>query len=108
VITDAGMWASVWQQVTQNQLPAPALPEVDFDSEVVVLASMGTRNSGGYSIVITSASVVNGQVRIAVQESSPGQNCAVTGALTAPVHIVRVPRLTTTPMFVEQATTTTC
>ena len=108
VITDSATWSAVWEQVTRNEgTPAP-LPEVDFENEVVVLASMGSKPSGGFAIDISSAAAVNGQLRVVVHETSPGTTCAVTGALTAPVHMVRAPRINGPTVFVEETSTRNC
>jgi len=108
VITDAGTWSAVWQQVHQVYGSPPALPDVDFANEAVVLASMGTQRSGGYAIDIMSAAASEGRLRVVVRETSPGSMCGVTAALTAPVHIVRVPRTDGAPVFIEQSTTRSC
>jgi hypothetical protein len=55
-----------------------------------------------------SAAVSEGRLRVVVRETSPGPMCGVTAALTAPVHMVRVPRSDGAPVFIEQATTRSC
>ena len=50
VIPDADAWAEFWARLTAEELPRPALPAVDFTSEMVLAASMGSRPSGGYTI----------------------------------------------------------
>jgi hypothetical protein len=107
VITDAETFAATWQQAYRNQEPPPQLPEIDFAKDVVVLASMGTRSSGGYSIDIT-AEVSEARLRVIVLETSPGPTCAVTAALTAPVHMVLAPRTGGSPIFVEETRTRNC
>ena len=107
VISDPVTWAAVWAQANATNLQPPPVPAIDFDTEVVVLASMGTKNSGGYSIDIISAAVVDGQLRVVVRETSPGPGCMRTAALTAPVHIVRAPH-GGAPAFIEQSFTRNC
>lgn len=64
---------------------------VDFSQGKVLLVDMGQRNSGGYSIGVSSISVEDNYIVAGVVLSSPGQNCAVTLALTNPYQFVFIP-----------------
>src|SRR5262245_26001951 len=56
VIRSTAEWASVWARIYQNRSPQPALPNIDFLNEQVVVVSLGTRPSSGYSIRIAGVS----------------------------------------------------
>src|SRR5688572_11745267 len=105
---DATAWTALWEEVTANVQPPPPVPAIDFDTEAVVVASMGTRPSGGYSITIEGVFEADGQLYVEVREVSPGSNCVTTAALTAPVHAVRVPARAGTVVFVEHTETRNC
>ena len=90
IITDAATWSKVWGDIVASHSPTPALPAADFGRETIVVASMGQRSSGGYSISIDSAGVAGDTVILAVTERSPGPTCGTTAALTAPVAFARV------------------
>jgi len=107
-IKDAAAWTTLWEEVTSHVQPPPPVPAIDFGAEAVIVASMGTRPSGGYSITIEGVFEADGQLYVAVREISPGSNCVTTAALTAPVHAVRVPRRTGTVVFVEHTETRNC
>lgn len=107
-IKDAAAWTALWAEVTANLQPPPPVPAIDFDTEAVVVASMGTRPSGGYSIAIEGVYEADGKLYVEVREVSPGSNCITTAALTAPVHAVRVPTRTGPVVFVEHAETRSC
>jgi hypothetical protein len=107
-ITDAATWTALWEQVTATYEPPPPVPAIDFASEAVVVAAMGTRTSGGYAITIEGVYEDEGQLYVVVKERSPGTNCVLTQALTAPVHAVRVPLRTGTVQFVERTETNNC
>lgn len=75
----------------------PVQPRVDFANEDVLVAAMGTRPSGGYGIEITRVTLMTGgftggHAFIEVTEGSPAPGQIVTMALTAPMHMVRVPK----------------
>src|SRR5687768_1781078 len=44
VIRDSAHMAQVWPKLTQGSMPS-----VDFRNEILVVASMGTRGTGGFS-----------------------------------------------------------
>ena len=108
VISDAAAWAQLWSEATAGYQPRPATPAVDFAAEVVVVAAMGTRSTGGYSIHVDRAYEADGRLHVVVREVAPGARCATTQALTAPLTAVRVQRRPAPVVFVEVAETRTC
>jgi hypothetical protein len=92
VVESQADWEAVWQRLWQDARTVPAPPAVDFEREVVLVAAMGTRPSGGYQIQLQQAAAQSGAVVVRVAETSPGGGCIVTFALTAPVDIARLPR----------------
>jgi PrcB C-terminal len=108
VIRTAEQWSQAWAQITQNLLPRPSAPTVDFAHEMVILVAMGQRPSGGYSITVDGVYDVGGRIVAEVRESSPGASCITTAALTQPVDAVRVPRRDGAVTFVERAETYDC
>ena len=72
-------------------------PRVDFSTEQVLVAAMGTQPTGGYGIEITRVTLMNGgftggRAFVEVSERRPAPGQFVTMALTSPIHVVRVPR----------------
>jgi protease stability complex PrcB-like protein len=107
VIRDAGGWAAFWDQLYRNQTTRPALPAVDFAQQMVVVAAMGTRNAGGYSIAVEQVSF-GSEVLVDVLERSPGRTCGVSQALTQPVDAVVVPSSDAPVRFQETAAVYDC
>ncbi|NOY73298.1 MAG: protease complex subunit PrcB family protein [Gammaproteobacteria bacterium] len=68
---------------------APAT--LDFSKGTVLLVDMGQRNSGGYAIGTTSVNVSENFVVVNVSLSIPGENCAVSLALTNPYQFIFIP-----------------
>ena len=101
VITDGESLALVWAQAHEGRGEVPAVPSVDFTTEMVIVAALGTRNSGGYPITIDSVVASGTALHVYVRKTSPGPTCGTTGALTEPASIVAVPRSTASVVFDE-------
>lgn len=108
VINDSATLAQVWATVFATRSEAPPVPAVNFANEMVIVASMGTRSSGGYSISVDSARVAGPELQVFVRSQAPGPLCGTTGALTQPVVIVAVPRVAAMPRYVETVARTEC
>jgi|SRR5690349_19414703 len=108
IVTDPIVWSKIWLNVVGQQSPTPPLPAADFGRETIVIAGMGQRSSGGYSITIDSGSVVGDTVTLIVTERSPGRTCGTTAALTAPVALARVLRPRANIRLVEKTAVTDC
>ena len=69
VIKSRDEFSDFWKRLTSGVPPGgwvPALPEIDFSKEMIVVAAMGTRPSSGYFIIIDGACEVDGQVEVFV------------------------------------------
>lgn len=108
VIGTEAEWAAAWAQIHANQSPVPARPQVDFASDVVILAAMGTRPSTGYAVNITEVRVHADTFWVRVTERSPGRTCFTGAAITSPVHAVRAPRQATAATFIVTRLETRC
>ena len=108
VVRDEAQWQVVWAQAFEGSTALP-LPAIDFSQEMVVVAALGTRPSGGYGILIEGASERGTDgVSVSIRAISPARECAVTGALTQPVDMARLPRRNGTVRFIEQSTINAC
>lgn len=90
VVRDADAWRDVWATAHEGRAPVPPVPEVDFSTQSVVLAAMGQRPTGGYEVAIREVARTEEGLVVAVRETSPGEGCMVTQALTAPAVAVRI------------------
>lgn len=105
VVRDSATWASLWREITRPGGPPQPVPPVDFRREMLIVATMGTRSSGGYLILIDS--VTTGSVAW-VRERSPGANCGRVGMLTHPIALARLPRADGPVSFRERAEVRSC
>lgn len=102
-------WERFWARVHEGRDPAPAPPAIDFDRNVVVAAAMGETSSGGHAIGVEAVARSGDTLYARIVETSPGDDCVVTAALTHPVQAVRVPVSgVNTLITVERSETHTC
>ena len=108
VIRDADSWGEFWVRTTARMSsPSPA-PAVDFGRHMVVVAALGTRPSGGYSIVLEGVFEGDTELLVPVLAVSPGEACFTTAALTAPLDLMLVERRDLPARFTQRDETLDC
>ncbi len=90
VVREQQGWLEFWGVLTAALLPAPEPPSVDFTQDMVIVAAMGSRPTGGYTISIEGVYTSGGELYVDVLERSPGLGCFSTQVITAPVTAVRL------------------
>lgn len=75
-------------------------PPVNFDSEMVILLTTGTRPRSGYQIKVDSV-VAGEDLAIYVTESQPGPSCRTLNRIASPAQIVTIPWMDKTARFIE-------
>jgi hypothetical protein len=85
-------WTALWRRVTANHGEQPDAPPVDWSREMLLVAAMGTKPTGGYSIRIDRVLESPEVLDAVVIRTSPGPRCGVTAALTHPLDVVRIAR----------------
>jgi hypothetical protein len=108
VIRDTAAWAQAWARIYARHGEAPPRPAFDPATERLVLVAIGTRATGGFSILLDSALVARDTLVVHATSSRPGQRCGTTAALTQPVDVARVPRLEAPVRFAVRETVTEC
>ena len=101
VIRDDATWHSVWASIWSGTTPTPTTPNVDFTKEMVILAALGSRSTGGYGIVVDSAMMTSTGLGVWIGTSSPGRQCITTQAFTSPVDIARIQRIDAPVDFID-------
>jgi len=86
-------WAALWKRHA-GEASSTEAPKVDWSKEMVLAAFMGTRNTGGYAIQITSAKEQDGKLVAQVEVKVPKPGGFVTQTITSPFHMVAVPKST--------------
>jgi hypothetical protein len=93
VVRDRAGWERAWGQLQGGAAAGPA-PAVDFAREMVVVVAAGEKPSGGHAVRIDGTSTAaDGALVVHVTETAPGEGCMSTMQMTAPVDVVRIPRV---------------
>jgi hypothetical protein len=108
VVHDRDTWLRTWTDINRRLIPAPPPPDIDFSTEMVLVAALGTRSSSGFDIVFTGASEANGLVTVEVESRSPGAKCVTLPVITAPLDLARVPRRNGSVVFHTTPTVIDC
>ena len=82
-------WSDLWRAHAPNTQPAL----IDFSREMVLGVFLGTRATGGYSVEIvrTTAQASVGLI-VEYVETAPARDAITAQLLTAPFHLVAVPK----------------
>ena len=95
VIKSRDEFSDFWKRLTGRVPPgqwAPALPDIDFSKEMIVVAAMGQRPTSGYWNIIDGACEVDGQVEVFISNVEDPSCMGAFDALTYPADAVRIPR----------------
>jgi protease stability complex PrcB-like protein len=105
VIRDQGALERLWARLGASE----DMPKVDFATDVVIVAALGQRPSGGYGISVRRAAVEAGKLTAEVVSVKPGAGCVTTMAMTQPVEVVAVAAAKVGEVgFVEREETKDC
>jgi hypothetical protein len=97
-IRDQTTWDEFWKLHAGEE---SSIPSIDFEKEWVIVVHLGTRSSGGYSVVITNVEHTDSQLMVHYSEIIPGPGCLVPAVITHPHHIIKVPRIEMGPSFLK-------
>jgi hypothetical protein len=108
VIRTETAWREAWQRLWATAQPKPPVPPVDFQRDLLVVAALGLRPTGGYGIVVDSAYRHADHVEVVIRKISPGSACIVTMATTQPVDVARLPATQQPVRFRERLEVRNC
>ena len=110
LIRDSVAWRALWQRVNRPFIPEPTLPQVDFHRDMVVVAALGARSTGGYDVVIEGADqdAAAGGIEVAVRRTAPAAGCPVAAVVTQPVDLAKIPASDQPVRFRERSITIPC
>ncbi len=101
-------WESFWAEFAANASPLPPAPAIDFDQQMVIAATMGRRNTGGFTISIEGIFEDGDRLITRVLETAPGPGCLTIQVITAPATAVVLDATDATVEFVEGNAATRC
>jgi hypothetical protein len=98
IVSRQSRWVEVWDEITANVSPKPAIPVVDFDNVILIFAAGGELAHSCSDIRIESVTRTDGALAVSIlEERRP--TCACPAIVIRPVHIVSVPRAATNATF---------
>jgi len=100
VVKTAADWETLWREHSFDNV---ARPPVDFAKVMVVGVFLGSRNTGGYGVTIVSVEQAQDALVVRYTEKRPDRGAMVAQVITAPFHLVSVPRFEG-PVRFERAT----
>ena len=109
VIALEGRWTQVWDEIHSNVSPKPAIPRIDFEKELLILAAYGETGDACREVQIEKVDRKNGALEISILDKQRASNCPVCPPVVAhPVHVVSVARAATGASYSWRVTTVAC
>ena len=91
VVRDAEGWKRTWRAIHRRVSPVPPVPAIDFGREMVVVAALGARPTGGFSIRVDSVIDAGDALEVVIRKDIPGAGCFLSAALTQPLDLALLP-----------------
>ena len=85
MIRDDSSYARFWASLGAGDRPA-----VDFSRDIVIAAAAGQQPTGGTAITVQRVNRTGDGLAVEVLETTPGQGCMTTQAISQPVDVVVV------------------
>lgn len=85
-------WRVQWGLASAHFGSPPPEPEVDFEKDMLLIAAMSSKGSGGYSVHIERVVERPDELVAHVRFTSPGARCGAIAVITSPADIVRLPK----------------
>lgn len=73
-----------------RNLSLEPLKKIEFEREHIVLAAIGQKPTGGYSVTLDSSEIRGGTLELRVRVTEPAPGTMVTQALTTPCAVIAV------------------
>ena len=73
-----------------RNLSLESLKNIDFEREHIVLAAIGQKPTGGYSVTLDASEIRSGALELRVRVTEPAPGMIVTQALTTPCAVIAV------------------
>jgi hypothetical protein len=107
VVRSPAEWAAVWRQWETRQGVKTDPPTVDFETEMVFVAALGTRSYSGDVIVIDSLTETTDELVVHVRTRGP-RGCIVGHLVSQPTVAVAAPARPKPVRFVDRVQRSDC
>lgn len=91
-------WLVLWREHSSLQLPGPELPQIDFESQMLIAVFLGERPTSGFGVQLQrlrALAAVQGQapqLEALALESRPDPDTLQAQVITSPFHMLLAPR----------------
>lgn len=101
-INDPETWSAFWEQncnlaVHMLMTDCPPLPQINFTTQTILVASPGLEGSPGYQFNITKVIAVHHHLLVEGTLTTPGLLCFWIQVVTFPVQVIDVPKTNLPP-----------
>ena len=101
VVSDKNALEQIYNGINSNQEPGYQIPEINFETESVIVFFLGEKNTGGYSISVRNISESKNSISVFYQEKGPKLTDMVTMVITQPYCIVKTKKLSKELKFIK-------
>jgi hypothetical protein len=101
VIRDEATWEAVWAQLQGASTSSLPMPQIDFTKNMILVATLGTKPTSGYTVTFGPTYETDTQVTAYVQKTVPGRKCGTAEMVTHPFSVASLPRTDLVVKFVE-------
>ena len=93
VVTNAGQWAELWTKHSAQRTPQENSPSADFEKETILFVALGSKPTGGHRVEIAEVRQTGDKTEVLVKIRAPQPGGFSIQALTAPYHVVAIPKV---------------
>ncbi len=101
-ITALDEWIQLWARRQANLTTKKPHPPVDFDRDVVLVVTLGMKNTGGYAIEITRIVKTKDDIQVFVKRTAPPEGTKGSAAMTSPFVLARMKKPDRPVTFVDE------
>ncbi|HLY74832.1 MAG TPA: protease complex subunit PrcB family protein [Planctomycetota bacterium] len=83
-------WAETWTTRQGSAGTKKSHPEIDFNRDVVIVAALGAKSTGGYTIEITRIVRTKDDIQVFLRRTAPPEGGRVVGGATSPFVMARM------------------
>jgi hypothetical protein len=83
-------WIDLWEKRQGSGAPQRTHPAVDFSRDVVVVAALGSKLTGGYSLEVSKIVRTKENIEVTVRIGSPAPGSTPRAGSTSPFVLVRM------------------
>lgn len=90
VITTQAEWEEFWKKHVSVIVPQPPVPEVDFNTSVLAVITLGEKPSSGYQIVLKTVEFNGDDIEVTYHTTSPPEHGFTLQVVTQPYIVLRI------------------